>query len=266
MFTRTAGVLFAFALFAAGGRTDDRLLSKADQARKDLLAMQGTWQLESYENGKKDARLSKKRTLFIGGDLFLVREGDKILQAGTLRLVPNRKPKLVDAVVKKGEHEDNTMLGIYELAGDQLRVCFDPEGESRPRKFAAKTGGSLVLATYKRIRPAGEEIDICGKYRSESTGADGKKQVLNAEVTKRGDAYLVAWKMAGGLAYVGTGIRRGDTLSVAWANRGTVGISVYKIEKGPRLVGTYTEVGGPGLVTPEVLTSVRGDWVEVRLR
>ena len=74
------------------------------------------------------------------------------------------------------------------------------------------------------------------------------------------------WEVSEGVAYVGTGIRQGDTLSVAWVNRGSVGVSVYKIEKGPKLVGVYTEVGGAGLVAKEVLTISKADWVEASNR
>jgi hypothetical protein len=44
-------------------------------------------------------------------------------------------------------------------------------------------------------------------------------------------------------------------------------VSVYKIEKGPKLVGSYTEVGGPGLLGREVLSvASKTDWMEVRNR
>ena len=98
-------------------------------------------------------------------------------------------------------------------------------------------------------------------------GGDGKKQTLKVEIQKRGDAYLLRWDVRGGVAFVGSGIRQGNTLSVAWVNRGSVGVSVYKIEKGPKLVGTYTEVGGPGLIGKEVLTAdAKTDGMEARNR
>jgi hypothetical protein len=87
-----------------------------------------------------------------------------------------------------------------------------------------------------------------------------------ADIQKRGDAYFVRWEVRGGVAYIGAGIRNGNTLSVAWLNRGSAGISVYQIEKGPKLVGTYTEVGGPGLVGREVLSFSKTNWVEVHNR
>jgi uncharacterized protein (TIGR03067 family) len=267
MKARVLGVLALAMLFAADAAARDKPPSKEEEARKDLLDLQGTWQLESVTDARGAKLDLKKRTLFVGGELFLVRDGDKMIQAGVLRLVPTRSPRLIDVVVRKGKNEDNTMLGIYELKGDCLKLCFDPEGETRPRAFAVKADTKQVLATYKRVKGANEAIDIRGKYRCESAGGDGKKQILDAEVQKRGDAYLVRWSLSGNPVYIGTGIRRGDTLSVAWANRGTIGISVYKIEKGPKLVGVYTEVGGAGLVSSEVLTAGKaGTVAEVRLR
>jgi hypothetical protein len=168
--------------------------------------------------------------------------------------------------VRKGQHEDTTMLGIYELSGDTLKVCFDPEGDSRPKKFAAESETKRFVAVYQRVRPAGETGDIRGKYRSESVGLDGKKQTSHAEIQKHGDAYLVRWTVSEGVAYIGTGIRQGNTFSVAWANRGGAGVSVYKIEKGGVLNGMFTELGGAGVIGQETLTPTKATgWIEVRL-
>ncbi len=262
------GCVLAVALLLGATVRAEKPARKGEDARKDLQELQGTWQLESVEDSQKAKLDVKKRTLFVGGDIVIVQEGDRLVQAGTVRLVASKSPREINVVVRKGEHEDNTMLGIYELKGDTLRVCFDPEGDSRPRKFAARADSKVYVAVYKRVKRANEEIDIRGTYRCETFGTDGKKQTLTATVQKRGDAYLIRWEVRGGVAFLGTGIRQGNTLSVAWLNRGSAGISVYKIEKGPKLVGSYTEVGGPGLIGREVLTFSRSssDWVEVRYR
>jgi uncharacterized protein (TIGR03067 family) len=266
MIARLGFALTAILLFTAPARVEDRIATRSEDAKKDLQHLQGTWQLESIEDSKKAKLDVKKRTLFVGGDIVLVQEGERLIQAGTLRLVTSKSPRMIDVTVRKGEHVDNTMLGIYELKGDTLKVCFDPEGDSRPRQFSAKADSSIFVATYKRVKRSNEGTDICGSYRCDTYGSDGKKQTLAANIQKRGDAYFVRWEVRGGLAYVGTGIRKGDTLSVAWLNRGSAGISVYTIEKGPKLVGQYTEVGGPGLVGREVLSFSKTNWVEVRNR
>jgi len=269
MRVRIASMLTILVLMATPVWADEEAPNSRDEeAQKDLSQLQGTWQLQSLENGNKETIKVGKRTLFIGGELYVSRHGDRIVQTGLLRLMTNRTPRRIDVVIRKGQYEDNTMLGIYEIKNDTLKVCFDPEGESRPVSFKPQENSPQFVAVYKRVKPAvPEEVDIVGKYRSESIGADGKKQVMAAEVLRRGDAYMVRWMVPGGLAYIGMGIRQGNTLSVAWVNRGSFGLSVYQITKGPKLTGQYTEVGGPGLIATESLTSTgEGGWVEVRQR
>src|SRR5581483_3759805 len=134
------------------------------EARKDLQEMQGTWKFVSLEDSKKSKVDVKKRTLFFGGELCLVREGDKVLQIGVARLVTSKSPRRIDVVVRKGQYQDSTMLGIYEVKDDTLKVCFDPEGEGRPSTFATKEDTSRFVAVYKRAKPAGEAVDIRGKF------------------------------------------------------------------------------------------------------
>src|SRR5262245_26851471 len=268
MTVRVLSVLAVLALVViqAGADDEKKPSTREQDARKDLSELQGTWQLESLQTNAKSKVDVKKRTLFIGGELFLVRDGEKVLQAGVLRLTTSRSPRRIDVTVRQGQHADNTMLGIYELKGDTLKVCFDPEGETRPAKFAPKEDTAHFLAVYKRAKVLDESIDIVRKYKSESSAGDGKQQMMGAEIENQGDAYLVRWTVPGGVAYIGSGIRQGSTLSVAWVNRGSIGLSVYQIEKGPKLTGLYTEVGGPGLVAHEVLLPAGKEAVEVRLR
>lgn len=266
MILRTLSLLAISFLLISTAVADEAPLSKEDAARNDLQLMQGTWRLESFEDAKKSKVNPTSRTLFVGAELSILRDGEKVLQIGTMRLTTAKSPRRIDVVVKKGQHEDSTMLGIYELKDDTLKVCFDPEGEGRPSAFESKADTSRYVAVYKRVKRPGETIDIVGKYTSTNFGSDGKKTSMGAQIEKRGDAYLVRWTVPGGVAFVGTGLRKGDQLSVTWANRGTIGLSVYKIEKGPKLTGEFTELGGVGIVAREEMTPKKDGQVEVRLR
>ena len=43
------------------------------------------------------------------------------------------------------------MLGIYEMKGDMVKVCFDPQGKERPTSFTAKEGQfSAVIQREKK--------------------------------------------------------------------------------------------------------------------
>jgi uncharacterized protein (TIGR03067 family) len=82
----------------------------------------------------------KGMTITFTGDKWAVRQGDKVVQAGTHKFDPSKKPAQVDAMVTEGEGKGGTMIGIYEFKGDTMRVCFDLKGKDRPTSFTAKEG------------------------------------------------------------------------------------------------------------------------------
>jgi len=258
-------VLVAAFLLAAAARAQQPA-PLSPEVRKELAALQGTWRLESYEGAKKNRVNLKTRELFIGADLFFQRERGKDLQIGQVRLMPAKSPRRMDVIVHKGLHAGNTMLGIYELKGDTLKVCFDPDGDSRPNKFGASDETNQFIAVYKRVKRADEQIEITGKFVSISIDETGKEKKVPVEIEKRGDGYFLMWRLDGKLAYVGSGIRTGNTLSVAYFTQGHVGLAVYQIEKGPKLVGSYTAVGGAGLMVADEMRPDTKDDAEVRNR
>jgi uncharacterized protein (TIGR03067 family) len=108
----------------------------------ELNKIQGTWKFLSQErDGKaRPADEVAKLKITFTGDKWSVRYEDKVVQAGTHTLDSSKKPAQVDAVVTEGEGKGSTMLGIYELKGDTMKVCFDPKGKQRPNSFTAKEG------------------------------------------------------------------------------------------------------------------------------
>jgi uncharacterized protein (TIGR03067 family) len=131
--------LIALALAAAGG-----FVQGGDKETPEgvLKKIQGTWKFTAQEMAGKAApkEMLAKMTITFSGDKFTVRDGDKVMQAGTHKFNPDKKPGEVDAKVTEGESKGSTMLGIYELKGNTMKVCFDPEGKSRPTSFTAKGG------------------------------------------------------------------------------------------------------------------------------
>ena len=57
----------------------------------------------------------------------------------------------------------------------------------------------------------------------------------------------------------GVGIRKGDIFCMTWISAGQAGITLYQIEKNHRMIGDYTRLGGPGILSREVLTRVDYD-------
>jgi uncharacterized protein (TIGR03067 family) len=104
--------------------------------------LQGRWRYVSFEmDGQKmPPEQLAKMTITFTGDKWVVREGDKIVVAGTQKFDPTKRPRQIDSLITEGEGKGTTMLGIYELKGDTFRVCFDPQGKERPKDFTSQPG------------------------------------------------------------------------------------------------------------------------------
>jgi uncharacterized protein (TIGR03067 family) len=115
-----------------------------------LKKIQGTWKFVTQEwDGKplpKDELANQ--TITFAGDKWTVHRDGKVVQAGTHKFDPSKKPGQVDAKVTEGEGKGSTMLGIYELKGNTIKVCFDPMGKERPTEFTSKAG--RMMATVQR--------------------------------------------------------------------------------------------------------------------
>jgi uncharacterized protein (TIGR03067 family) len=227
-----------------------------EAAKRELQRLQGGWIVVALEtNGEKTKPEDlKQRTIFIGADAFLFKDGKEIMQVAKLKLDPTKTPRRVNAEIMKGPNKGDVMLGIYELKGDTLRICFDQDGSDRPTEFKTTANSNLTCIVCTRVPRADKDLpDITGSYRSESIELDGSRHTADATIERHGDAYMVTYHKNGKVAYIGIGIRRGDVFSLCWASGGQVGLSVYQIEKG-RLVGQYTQLGGIGMASQETLT------------
>lgn len=116
----------------------------------DLKKLEGTWRFVSHEMQGKAATPEQleKMSITFAGDKFAVSVDGKVVQAGMNKLDPAKKPAQVDAAVTEGQGKDTTMLGIYELKEDTMKVCFDLQGKERPTSFTAKA--SQMSAVIKR--------------------------------------------------------------------------------------------------------------------
>src|SRR5262249_4205267 len=123
----------------------------ADKAKTDQDKLQGTWVAVSGEAGGKKApeEFVQKCKVVIAGDKItlagLVKgEKDKGVE-GTFKLDPAAQPKAID--INLINRED--ALGIYEVAGDTLKMCLvEATGSERPTDFAGK--GQQILILLKR--------------------------------------------------------------------------------------------------------------------
>jgi uncharacterized protein (TIGR03067 family) len=129
--------------------------AKEEAVAKDLQALKGTWKLSSREmDGKKFSEEEIKNVIATidGSGTFSCRRGDKVVDAGSVKLDPTTKPKAMEVTFTEGEHKGQTALGIYEIEGDTFRACVARPGDGRPAEFSAKAGSGRCLGVFQRAK------------------------------------------------------------------------------------------------------------------
>ena len=152
---RTYGVaaLAIVSLFALVGSLAADGNANDETVVKELQAFKGTWRLNSKEvDGKKFSEEEIKDVIgtIDGSGKVSVRRGDKVINEGTVKLDPTKKPKAIDITFTAGERKGQMVLGIYEIEGDTFRVCVARPGDERPAEFSAKAGSGRTLVAYQR--------------------------------------------------------------------------------------------------------------------
>ncbi len=144
--------IVALALLATGSPL---LGGGKDSDEAVLKKIQGTWKFVAHEvNGQPTPpEMVAKLKITFTGNKWSVSEDGKVVQAGTHKLDPTKKPGHIDATVTEGHDKGTTMLGIYELKGDTIRVCFDPAGKVRPTSLTAKAGQMSAVVQRAKKTP-----------------------------------------------------------------------------------------------------------------
>ncbi len=114
-----------------------------EKEKKDEDKIQGTWVVVSAE--LKGAKLE------FTGDTVLIydpRMGHD--EKAKIKLDASKKPRTIDITPEKEAGREKTLLGIYELDGDELKLSFAKEEGERPTEFASKPGSNVSLIVLKR--------------------------------------------------------------------------------------------------------------------
>jgi uncharacterized protein (TIGR03067 family) len=119
--------------------------------KEDSKMMEGTWlPVEAELGGQKFSdEVLKTLKLTISDGKYTVKAGE-LIDKGTFKLEPTAKPKAMDITSTEGPNKGKTILAIYELTGDTLRVCYDLAGKKRPTEFKTAKDTQQFLVNYKR--------------------------------------------------------------------------------------------------------------------
>lgn len=131
-------------------------VSQGEGTKKDQDALQGTWTFSEFvANGRPIPDEARQ-------GLKLVFQGDKAsLGAGNeadrrnfvFKLDPTKQPRTIDMTAQEGTYKDKVVQGIYELKGDELKLCLPNKDDvPRPTEFKAPENSRLVFMVLKRAK------------------------------------------------------------------------------------------------------------------
>jgi uncharacterized protein (TIGR03067 family) len=138
-------VLLAGGLLTAADAKDD--------VKKETEKLQGTWVTQKMEFNGEDVGEKFKLSFVFKGDDVTVEGNDEVKKEYAklkFKLDPSTTPRCVDITITAGTQKDAVIEGIYELKGDELRICAKIGGKERPAKFESPAGETMVLMTLKR--------------------------------------------------------------------------------------------------------------------
>lgn len=160
--SRTALFLFVFLCISAS--------CSGEQPGEDMQKLQGTWTIVSWTVGGDLRRGGDEINgkIIIDGNK-LTRQLDMTLVGGvanfrsTFKIDSEKKPKEIDLTVSWSEtgpvtmkltrNYETTVVGIYELDGDQLKISHIERGK-RPSDFTSKESDRREVFVLKREPPA----------------------------------------------------------------------------------------------------------------
>jgi uncharacterized protein (TIGR03067 family) len=129
-------------------------------AKEELRKFDGAWVMTSIAVDPPDAKpadADRLRVAVKNGVAAVGRPGETEADASyVLAVDPTKSPMTID-VRPQGEKDAKPVLGIYELKGDVLRVCWAGEGRERPTEFKAEPGSGRGLAVLRREKATAKE-------------------------------------------------------------------------------------------------------------
>ena len=125
----------------------------ADDPPKGDKDLDGTWEQTAvvHEGEDQPAAGGDKLVVTIMGDSITFTVG-KDVETGKLKIDAGKKPKVADLVPGDGPQKGITIPGVYEIKGDELRVCSSDPGKDRPTELSSKKSSGWTLTTLKRVK------------------------------------------------------------------------------------------------------------------
>ncbi len=118
---------------------------------EEVRMLAGTWIPVEAELGGQPfpEAILRVMKLTLGEGRYVVNVGEQV-DKGTFEVGTGTQPHAMDITGTEGPNRGKTILAIYELSGDNLRICYELAGTERPGEFETKLGSQRFLIRYRR--------------------------------------------------------------------------------------------------------------------
>jgi uncharacterized protein (TIGR03067 family) len=126
---------------------------------EQLRELEGIWEFTDLEvdgTAMPAAALLNSRML-IDGDRFRMESPDAVYE-GIFTINVEQRPHQIDIEFVEGPEAGNWSYGIFEVTGENFKICLGLTGASRPISFATSPGSGHALENLHRVvttRPKG---------------------------------------------------------------------------------------------------------------
>jgi uncharacterized protein (TIGR03067 family) len=145
--TAAAGML-ALGLFGqALAQTPEERLKREEEK------LAGTWRVTAAKaNGERlpDREVPDLKLTFKDGK-YTVQFGKEKPQEGTYKIDPAKNPKTIDINRTTGPEQGKKQVGIYELTGNELKICACDASKDRPANFDTRDKPGYSVLVLKRV-------------------------------------------------------------------------------------------------------------------
>lgn len=123
----------------------------------------GKWKVVSGKRAGEDAgRLPPEITIDLETIVLPTGQGDPFVMS--YEIDKAKKPWAIDMDIESGPAPSGHAVGIIEVKGDTMKLCYAPAGQNRPEKFESDDDNGFFLFVMERIRPKFDQRRMNGRW------------------------------------------------------------------------------------------------------
>jgi uncharacterized protein (TIGR03067 family) len=126
-----------------------------DDKQQQTSAYIGDWKIVAGEKAgqKEPAERIEGTKVRIAQDTILVMDQkDRRVYLVKYEVNGDKQPHSIKMTVLEGPLQGTTARGVIELKEDTLKLCYSPDGENVPTRFATAKGVNQLLFVMKRTK------------------------------------------------------------------------------------------------------------------